>query len=104
MNAVTTLGIDMSSQPKGPAGCAITWEADKVVVMEPQLGCDDERLAEMIARSDAVGIDAPITVPALPRSIGFGLTLFSMFEKVKFGCEQASNIYLFEASRNLARG
>jgi predicted nuclease with RNAse H fold len=63
MNSVTTLGIDMSSQPKGTAGCAITWEADRAVVIEPQLGCDDERLCEMIAKSDAVGIDAPFGWP-----------------------------------------
>lgn len=63
MNAVTTLGIDMSSQPKGTAGCAITWEADRAVVMEPQLRCDDEMLGDMIAKSDAVGIDAPFGWP-----------------------------------------
>jgi hypothetical protein len=47
------------------------------------------------ATSEGTACRNCITVPALPRPIGFGLTLFSMFEKVKFGCEQASNIYLF---------
>ena len=56
MNAVITLGIDMSSQPNGTAACAVTWEADRAVTVTPCLGCDDEMLSEMIAKSDAVGI------------------------------------------------
>ena len=64
MNAVITLGIDMSSQPKGTAACAVTWEADRAVAVTPCLGCDDEMLSEMIAKSDAVGIDAPFGWPA----------------------------------------
>lgn len=64
MNALVTLGIDMSSQPKGTAACAVTWEADRAVAVTPCLGCDDEMLSEMIAKSDAVGIDAPFGWPA----------------------------------------
>jgi predicted nuclease with RNAse H fold len=64
MNAVITLGIDMSSQPKGTAACAVTWEVDRAVTVTPCLGCDDEMLSEMIAKSDAVGIDAPFGWPA----------------------------------------
>jgi hypothetical protein len=48
MNAVITLGIDMSSQPKGTAACAVTWEVDRAVTVTPCLGCDDEMLSEMI--------------------------------------------------------
>ena len=33
------------------------------MVIEPQLACDDESLGEMIAKSDAVGIDAPFGWP-----------------------------------------
>ncbi len=64
MNAIITLGIDMSSQPKGTAACTVTWEADRAVTTTPCLGCDDEMLSEMIAKSDAVGIDAPFGWPA----------------------------------------
>ena len=64
MNAVITLGIDMSSQPKGIAACALTWEADRAVAATPCLGCDDGMLSEMIAKSHAVGIDAPFGWPA----------------------------------------
>jgi hypothetical protein len=64
MNAVITLGIDMSSQPKGTAACAVTWQADRAVAVTPWLGCDDEMLSEMIAKSHAVGIDAPFGWPA----------------------------------------
>ena len=65
MNTIITLGIDMSSQREGTAGCAITWEVERAVVMTPHLGCDDEMLGEMIAKSDAIGIDAPFGWPAL---------------------------------------
>jgi predicted nuclease with RNAse H fold len=64
MNTVITLGIDMSSQPKGTAACTITWEANRAVAVAPRLACDDETLDEMIAESDAVGIDAPFGWPA----------------------------------------
>jgi Protein of unknown function (DUF429) len=64
MNAVITLGIDMASQPKGTAACAVIWEADRAVAVTPCLGCDDGILSEMIAKSQAVGIDAPFGWPA----------------------------------------
>jgi predicted nuclease with RNAse H fold len=63
MNAVITLGIDMSSQPKGTAACAVTWEADRALAVTPCLGCDDKMLSQMIATSAAVGIDAPFGWP-----------------------------------------
>src|SRR5688572_10755045 len=61
---VVTLGIDMSSQPAGTAACKIIWEAGRAVAMKPCLGCDDAKLTELIADSDAVGIDAPFGWPA----------------------------------------
>ncbi len=64
MNAVITLGIDMASQPKGTAACAVIWEADRAAAATPCLGCDDGILSEMIAKSQAVGIDAPFGWPA----------------------------------------
>ena len=64
MNAVITLGIDMSSQPKGTAACAVTWEADRAAAATPCLGCNDGMLSAMIAKSHAVGIDAPFGWPA----------------------------------------
>src|ERR1700739_4756758 len=63
MNVVITLGIDMSSQPKGTAACAVSWETDRAAVAPPGLGCTDEVLGEMISKSDAVGIDAPFGWP-----------------------------------------
>jgi predicted nuclease with RNAse H fold len=59
MNAVTTLGIDMSSQPKGTTACAVSWETDRAIAGAPSLGCDDDMLTEKISKSDVVGIDAP---------------------------------------------
>jgi hypothetical protein len=53
----------MSSQPEGTAACAVTWEVDRAVVVKPRLGCDDKMLSEMIAKSTAVGIDAPFGWP-----------------------------------------
>ncbi len=64
MNAVITLGIDMSSQKKGTASCTVSWETDRAIAAPPCLGCDDELLSEKIAKAHAVGIDAPFGWPA----------------------------------------
>ncbi|HEY0793932.1 MAG TPA: DUF429 domain-containing protein [Chthoniobacterales bacterium] len=59
----TRKGIDISSQPKKTAACALTWEADRAVAAMPCLGCEDHKLTALIADSDAVGIDAPFGWP-----------------------------------------
>lgn len=58
-----TLGIDLASQPKDTAACRIDWTASRPGVEELEAGCDDERLDELIAASDAIGIDAPFGWP-----------------------------------------
>ena len=58
-----TLGIDLSAQRAGTAACLIDWQREKVVVSEPQVGCSDAELDEVIGRADAVGIDAPFGWP-----------------------------------------
>jgi hypothetical protein len=55
----------MSSQQERTAACVIDWERDRAVVREPQLGCNDELLDELIAKSDVVGIDAAFGWPIL---------------------------------------
>lgn len=61
---LVTLGIDISSQPKKTAACAITWEPDEAVAALPCLGCDDDKLSALIADSVVVGIDAPFGWPS----------------------------------------
>ena len=61
--AMTTLGIDLSSMPRGTAACAIRWEKQRAVAGPPHLGCDDRRLDALIAAADVVGIDAPLGWP-----------------------------------------
>ncbi|MFP4281252.1 MAG: DUF429 domain-containing protein [Opitutales bacterium] len=58
-----TLGIDLSSQAKETAACLLRWDGGLVEVVEQAEGCDDERLDTLIARADAVGIDAPLGWP-----------------------------------------
>lgn len=60
---IVTLGIDMASRPKTTAACQITWKAGHAVASGPVENCDDEKLDEMIASADAVGIDAPFGWP-----------------------------------------
>ncbi len=59
-----TLGIDLSSQPKGTAACQITWPSKgPAQVSEPFVSCDDLRLDELIQQSQVIGIDAPLGWP-----------------------------------------
>jgi predicted nuclease with RNAse H fold len=60
---VKTLGIDLSSMPKGTAACSITWKKREAVVEPPVHGCDDQQLDLLVRESDAVGIDAPLGWP-----------------------------------------
>jgi hypothetical protein len=63
---VTTLGIDLASQPKNTALCEIEWSADGAAVTALQLGeLDDAALRTAIRAGHAkVGIDAPFGWPA----------------------------------------
>lgn len=68
---MTTLGIDLSSQPKDTAACLIDWQPGRGVVHAPALACDDATLDSLIARADATGIDAPLGWPeAFVRAVG----------------------------------
>lgn len=66
-----TLGIDLSSQPKGTAACVIEWRDGVALVSEPHLRCDDDKLDDLIKSVDAVGIDAPFGWPiAFENAVG----------------------------------
>ncbi len=58
-----TLGIDLASQPKDTAACRIDWSAPHPRVHELEANGHDARLDELIAASDAIGIDAPFGWP-----------------------------------------
>lgn len=64
-----TLGIDLSSMPKGTAACRILWDKYRAVVEPPVEHCTDEKLDTLIsgddqnAQADAIGIDAPFGWP-----------------------------------------
>jgi predicted nuclease with RNAse H fold len=60
---VITLGIDLASQAKGTAACAIDWCAGRARVLDVACGQDDEALLERIAGADKVGIDVPFGWP-----------------------------------------
>jgi len=57
-----TVGIDLSSQPKHTATCAIAW-GKTVVVQEPQLGANDSSLIAAMNSGDKIGIDIPLGWP-----------------------------------------
>jgi hypothetical protein len=60
---VKTLGIDLSSMPKGTSACCINREPDRAVAAPPLSGCTDESLDALIGEADAIGIDAPLGWP-----------------------------------------
>jgi predicted nuclease with RNAse H fold len=60
---VITLGIDLASQPRGTAACAIEWTAGRARVVELACGQDDEALVKRISAADKVGLDVPFGWP-----------------------------------------
>jgi len=58
-----TLGIDLASQAKHTAICAIEWSTSAAIVRRIKLGCSDADLDALIADAGAVGIDAPLGWP-----------------------------------------
>jgi predicted nuclease with RNAse H fold len=60
---VITLGIDLASQPRSTAACAIEWGAGRARVIDVACGQDDDALVERIAGADKVGVDVPFGWP-----------------------------------------
>jgi hypothetical protein len=67
---VSTLGIDLSADPRQTAACSITWPAGRQGSVDRLLlgshegdGLDNDRLTGLIDASDLSGIDAPFGWP-----------------------------------------
>lgn len=60
---------DLSSQPRDTAACIIDFRGGKARSEPPQVGCGDETFDELIARVDAIGIDAPCGWPEAFREV-----------------------------------
>jgi hypothetical protein len=60
---VITLGIDLASQPRSTAACAIEWNAGRARVVDVACGQDDDALLARIAGADKVGLDVPFGWP-----------------------------------------
>jgi hypothetical protein len=58
-----TLGIDLASQAKGTAACAIEWANGRARVLDVACGQDDEALLKRTAAADKVGLDVPFGWP-----------------------------------------
>jgi predicted nuclease with RNAse H fold len=58
-----TLGIDLASQPRSTAACALEWRDGRARVLDVAGGLDDEALVGRIAGADKVGIDVPFGWP-----------------------------------------
>ena len=58
-----TIGIDLASQPARTAACVIRWADGVPIVETPELGVDDARIEELVARGDKVGVDVPLGWP-----------------------------------------
>lgn len=65
-----TLGVDLASQPKKTAACALAWDRGNARVEWLVLGVDDERLIALADEVTKVGIDVPFGWPdAFARAI-----------------------------------
>jgi hypothetical protein len=60
---VITLGIDLASQPRSTAACAIEWRAGRARVIDVACDQDDDALVKRIAGADKVGLDVPFGWP-----------------------------------------
>lgn len=61
--AMTTLGIDLSSNDQKTAACLIAWEAGRARVTDLERGLTNADLRERIRAADWTGIDAPFSWP-----------------------------------------
>ena len=60
---MTTLGVDVASQPRRTATCLIRWGNGSAVVDSLSQGSTDSDLLEMFGKADKIGIDAPFGWP-----------------------------------------
>jgi hypothetical protein len=61
---MTTLGIDLSSQPQNTAACMIDWnDYGGAQIRPPFTSCDDAGLDGLIKESHVIGIDSPLGWP-----------------------------------------
>src|SRR5688500_1804398 len=58
-----TLGIDLASQAKKTAYCAIEWVSERALVELPQTGRAEADVLDEMERADWIGIDAPFGWP-----------------------------------------
>jgi hypothetical protein len=58
-----TLGIDLASQDKKTAFCAIEWVSEMALVDTPRTGRPESELLDAMGRADWLGIDAPFGWP-----------------------------------------
>ena len=60
----TTVGIDLSAEPKGTAVASVSWHDGAAVVETLLVGCSDEIVLHWMHHADgAVGIDCPFGWP-----------------------------------------
>src|SRR6185437_16058848 len=60
---VITLGIDLASQPRNTASCAIAWQETRAQVTSLCLDVDDAALVAAMRGAAKVAIDAPLGWP-----------------------------------------
>ncbi|HLI01691.1 MAG TPA: DUF429 domain-containing protein [Acidimicrobiales bacterium] len=58
-----TAGVDLASQAKLTGACTIAWAEGRAAVDELWVGVDDERITELAATVDKLGLDVPLGWP-----------------------------------------
>src|SRR4051794_15035155 len=62
-DAVRTVGVDLSAEPKKTAVAVIEWHSRNAVVEELMVGAVDDHIVRSAASADKVGIDCPMGWP-----------------------------------------
>lgn len=58
-----TVGIDLAAEPRGTALAVILWGSSDACLTDLDTGLDDDALADLAVRADAVGIDCALGWP-----------------------------------------
>jgi hypothetical protein len=65
LTTVTTIGVDLSAQPRETACCVLEWNARSARIVHLDVGYDNAAIAELVAvhRPAKVAIDSPFGWP-----------------------------------------
>ncbi len=87
-----TLGIDLASDPRRTAMCALRWRRGGAAIAQLQIGADDAAVLAAHAVADVTGIDSPFGWPAAFLTFLCGTSRLSARAAVAWNAELAREL------------